>query len=361
MHRGLPIVLPPFVAARAVTILAMVLAIERQPGGLTWGLLRSAFMHWDSLSYLDIAAHAYPARLDYHDAFMPGYPILLRAGSLLTGDLVLAGVLVAALAEVAALLFIHELVLRERDARTARFAVWAVAFAPLGFFFTGVYTESVFIAAAAAALMLIRRGRVRGAAVAAALAVSMRLTGLVLLPVIATEMLMRRQPGREYAWLALVPAPLLLYAGYLQLQAGDALAFLHAQSLPSFGEAAAWPWDGLRSTWNTAATTTDPTNRAIFVREVVAGIGGLVVVLASWADRHFPRSFALYCTLTWLMAVSLTFWRSVPRYDLALFVAVIVAADLTVRARPVRALLIAAGAVVLAWGAYQFALGGWIG
>ncbi len=42
----------------------------------------------------------------------------------------LAGILVSALAEVAALLFIHELVRRERNARVAGFAVWAVAFAP---------------------------------------------------------------------------------------------------------------------------------------------------------------------------------------------------------------------------------------
>ncbi len=46
---------------------------------------------------------------------------------------------------------------------------------------------------------------------------------------------------------------------------------------------------------------------------------------AAWIDARFPRSMALYCTLVWLMAVSLTFWRSVPRYDLALFPALIVA------------------------------------
>ena len=61
----------------------------------------------------------------HHDAFLPGYPLLLKGASLATHDLVLAGILVSAVAELAALLVIHELVRRERDVAVARFAVWA--------------------------------------------------------------------------------------------------------------------------------------------------------------------------------------------------------------------------------------------
>jgi hypothetical protein len=323
--------------------------------------MRDAFNHWDAVSYLDIAGHGYPSHLDYHDAFLPGYPLLLKGASLATHDLVLAGVLVSAVAELAALLVIHELVRRERDVAVARFAVWAVALAPLGFFLTGVYTESAFIAGAALSLLLMRGGRMRGAALAAAFAVAMRLTGMVLLPVMAMELLRQRRRLADAAWMAIIPLPLLLFAAFLQVRTGDGLAFLHAQALPSFGESAAWPWDGLRSAWGTATTSADPTNRAIFIREIIAGLLGLVAVLAGWIDRRFPRSMALYCTLVWLMAVSLTFWRSVPRYDLALFPVVIVVADLTGRVRMVRPLLVAAGAGILVWGSFVFAEGGWIG
>ncbi|MDQ6848228.1 MAG: hypothetical protein M3019_11725 [Candidatus Dormibacteraeota bacterium] len=75
----------------------------------------------------------------------------------------------------------------------------------------------------------------------------------------------------------------------------------------------------------TARRRRRPTNRAIFVREIIAGVLGFVAVL---------------------------FWRSVPIYDLALFPAVFVVADLTSRIRAVRTALIAARAAVLAWGAY---------
>jgi Gpi18-like mannosyltransferase len=354
-------VLPALVAAKLLTLLAMVVSIEHGAGSVTWGLVGQAFSHWDAISYIDIAGHGYPPHLDYRDAFLPGYPMLIRGLSFVTRDLVLAGVLVSAVAELAALLFIHELVRRERDATVARFAVWGIALAPLGFFLTGVYSESVFIAAAALSLLLMRGGRMRGAALAAALAVAMRLTGIVLLPVLAMELLRQHRTRSDGLWLAIIPLPLLLLAAYMRLRTGDALAFLNAESLPSFGESAAWPWDGLQHTWATAAGGTDLASHSIFIREIVAGLLGFAAVVAAWVDARFPRSMALYCTLVWLMAVSITFWRSVPRYDLALFPIVIVVADLTSRARAVRPLIVAGEGVVLVWGAFIFAEGGWIG
>jgi hypothetical protein len=355
------VVLPAFATAKLLTALAVVLSVERSAGSVTWASLSAAFSRWDAVSYLHIAGHGYPAHLDYLDAFLPGYPLLIRGVAWLTSSPVLAGVMVSTVAELGALLFLHELVRRERDDGAARFAVWALALAPLGFFFTGVYTESTFVAATALSLLLMRRGRMRGAALAAGVAVAIRLTGLVLLPVIAVELVRQRRTAAEALWLLVVPLPLLLFAAYLRLRTGDGLALLHAESLPSFGESAAWPWDGLRSTWATAAASTDPTNQAIFAREIVAGVFGLAAVAAGWIDARFPRSMALYCTLVWLMAVSLTFWRSVPRYDLALFPAVIVVADLTARARVLRPVLVTAAAGVMVWGAFVFAAGGWIG
>jgi hypothetical protein len=353
--------MPAFATAKVVTLVAVAVSVVHSTGVLTWTSLSQAFDHWDAVSYLDIARHGYPAHLDYHDAFLPGYPLLIRGASVVTRNLVLAGLLVSALAEVAALMVIHALVRRERDDKAARFAVWAMAFAPLGFFLTGLYTESCFIASAALALLLMRSGRMRGAALAGAIAVTMRLTGLVLLPVMLIELARQRRVRRDAVWLALIPLPLLVFAAYLRLRTGDALAFLHAESLPSFGEAAAWPWDGLRATWATAAGSANPVNRAVFVREIIAGMVGLLAVAASWLDRRFPRSLTLYATLVWLSAVSLTFWRSVPRYDLALFPVLIVIADLTGRRRVIRPALVAASGALLVWGAFVFVEGGWIG
>lgn len=354
-------VLPAFATAKVLTLAAMVVSIEGQSHALSWTLLRAGFVHWDAISYLDIAAHGYPTHLDYHDAFMPGYPLLVRAVAFVVPDLVAAALLVSAAAELAALVAVQRLVTRERDGSTATFAVWAVALTPLGFFLTGVYTESAFLAGAVVALLQLRRGSIAWAGAGAAFALAMRLTGIALAAVLAVE-IARRRRWRDAPWLAVAVMPLVAFAVYLRLRTGDPLALGHAEALPSFGESLAWPWDGLRTTWITAATTLDPGNRAIFVREIVAGLAGFAIVVVAWLDRRLPRTLALYATLVWLMAVSITFWRSVPRYDLALLpVAVIVAADLTARARVLRPLLVAAGAVVFCWGAFVFAEGGWIG
>ena len=220
---------PAFATAKVLTLVALVVSVERSHVPLTWASLRGALTHWDAVSYLDIAARGYPPRLDYHDAFLPGYPLLIKAGSLLTQDLVAAAVLVSALAELAALLFVRALVIRERDARSAHFAVWAIALAPLGFFLSGVYTESAFIAATALSLLLVRSGNMRGAGLAAAVAVAMRLTGMVLLPVIALEMARQRKVRTQAGWLAVVPVPLFLFAAYMYLRTGDVLALAHCR------------------------------------------------------------------------------------------------------------------------------------
>lgn len=360
-RRSVREVLPPFAVAKVLTVAAIPLSLQQATGTATWAQLGRAFQHWDAISYLGIAAHGYPAHLDYLDAFLPGYPLLIRGLTLVVADPVVAALLVSAAAELAALAAVAELVRAERDAVSARFAVWAVALAPLGFFFTGIYTESAFIGATALSLLLMRAGRVRGAALAGAFAAAMRVTGLVLVPVMMLELLRQRRRPAELAWVVVVPLPLLLYAAYMQVHIGDGLAFLHAQALPSFRESVAWPWDGLRTTWAAAVAPGDPVNRAIFQREVVFGALGFVAVVAGWLDARFPRSFALYGTLVWLMAVSITFWRSVPRYDLALFPLVLVLGDATARLRALRPALLGASAVVLMWGAWVFARGGWVG
>lgn len=360
-RNALRAVLPAFIAGHVLTVVAMVLSIEHSTGTLTWSLLGQAFTHWDAISYIDIAQHGYPARLDYHDAFLPGYPLLVAALASATVSTVAAGVVVSGVAELVALLAVRQLVLQERDAAAARFAVWALALAPLGVFLAGVYTESTFIAAAAVSLAAMRAGRIRTAAVAGAVACAIRLVGIVLLPVLLLELARQGRPGRHWGWALLVPLPLVLFSVYLQARTGDALAMLHAESLPSFGESLTWPWNGFRTTWATATSAGDPTNVSIFQREVVFGLAGLAMAVACWVDARCPRSFALYCTLAWLMVASTFFWRSMPRYDLVLFPALVVAVDVTQRLRSARPVLLVASAAVLAWGSWVFATGAWVG
>ena len=258
------VVLPPLVAAHVLWFAVVLLVLHADcPSSALWPGVRMTLLRWDAISYLHIAAHWYPINPhgpdSYLDAFLPGYPILLRLAGVVVRDGVAAAWLTGVVCEAVALWYVAALVDRERDRRAATFAVWLLALAPTALFLIAPFTESPFIAAAAASLYYARAGRPRAAAIAAALATAVRITGLALLPALALETWSRNRwrPSRALTWVLIIPLPLLLYCAYMHVHTGDALALIDANRSPSFGHSAAWPWDGFSVTWNTMATATD--------------------------------------------------------------------------------------------------------
>lgn len=370
-----PLVLPPFLVARLVGLLVSVLAVWQQspsPGFPTGQDLRDAFDRWDSQSYVAIAEHGYPSVLDLRLgrpghllAFFPGYPMLIRAVMVLTGDAVVAGLLVSTVLELVALHLVARLVLRERDRTAARFAVWALALWPFASFLGDVYTESTFLAAAAGALLLARRGHHAAACLVAALACAVRVTGVALVPALLVEHLVRRRgrPSAGSLWILAVPVPLLLFGAYTRVHTGDWLAWLHAESSVSFAyRHLAWPWVGARATWASAVGSSLPASATyVFALELLFGAGGGLVCAAIWLSRRLAASLAIYCTAVWLLAVSVSYWMSVPRYEIAMFPALIPAGDLLARRPAWRAAAVAASAGLFAYGAGVYASGRWLG
>jgi hypothetical protein len=241
--------------------------------------------------------------------------------------------------------------------------VWLLALAPTALFLIAPFSESSFIAAAAASLYYARAGQSRQAAIAGALACACRLTGLALIPALAIEQLRRTgwRPQRELLLVLLVPLPFALYGLYMQVHIGDALALLHADRLPSFDLQPTAPWTGFAATWHTMLSATDGETRSIFAREVAFGLLGLALCAGMWGSSRIPRSLALYCTIAWLMTASLPFWRSQPRYILALFPAVLLVCDLTQRFPRARPVMLGASAVLMGAGTWIFAQGRWLG
>jgi len=356
--------LPALLASRLLWFAVFIaVALIDMPGTSPLAGIRTQLLSWDARSYVDIATAGYPAHFDYHDAFLPGYPLLIASVTAVTRDAVVAGWLVSLVAQGIALWYIARLVSAERDRDAATFSVWIIALAPTALFFVALYTESPFVAAAAASLYHARRGNARAAAIAAAIACAIRLTGIALLPALLIEQLapVRARRASRLRWLLVVPAPLLAYGVYMQLRVGDALALVHAQQLPSFGHAPAFPWSGLVTTWHAMSGAASGEMRSIFAREIAFGLLGLVACIAMWVSPRIPRSFALYCTLAWLLTASLTYWRSEPRYDLALFPAVLVAVDLTARVRALRPAVLAASGALMCAGVSIYASGRWLG
>jgi hypothetical protein len=230
------------------------------------------------------------------DAFFPLYPLGLHALSDLGLQAVLAGVLFSLAAFAVALYCLHRLTTlelassgRPGSREIAGLAVLVTALAPMAFYFSAVYSESLYLALSVGVFLCARRGRWAWAGVLGMLAVATRSTGLVLVlpalmlylygpradrlpdfdralssrgpsegePVPASGPLRRwlRAARPRYRlrtnvlWLVLLPMGLGLYMGYLGLSGGDTLAPFHAQGI--WGRHFAGPyggvWDGLRA------------------------------------------------------------------------------------------------------------------
>src|SRR6202043_2745362 len=121
--------------------------------------IRGHLVGRDAIANLSIAAHGYPAHLDYRDAFLPGFPLVVRAMTVVTRDDVTASWLVNAVAETIALWYLGRVVLGERDQSAATFSVWLLALAPTALFLIAPFSESTFIASAAASLYYARAGQ----------------------------------------------------------------------------------------------------------------------------------------------------------------------------------------------------------
>jgi len=269
------------------------------PPGVTRGfgwlgdLLAGPAARWDASWYLVIAHYGYRPDLgaltSSRTAFFPLYPLGLRAIAWFGIPAVLAGVLLSLLALAFALYGIHRLTTLElsrarrataawpasaspRAREVARLAVMLTAFAPMAFFFSAVYSESLYLALSVGLFWSARQGRWAAVGVLGALAGATRSAGLVLaLPALILYLYGPREdrapdypPRRllapryrlrkDFLWLGLLPAGLGLYMGYLALAGGDALMPFHAQVV--WGRHFAGPylgiWDGIKAAFDGA-------------------------------------------------------------------------------------------------------------
>jgi hypothetical protein len=290
---------------------------------------------WDSSWYLGIAAGGYddPART----AFFPLYPFLVRAGGWLVGSPLVAGVLVSGACMVVALAALHELTRLELGEGAARWTVLALALSPMSFFLSAVYSESLFLALSAGALLAARRDAWWWAGALGGLAAATRSAGVVLLVPLAL-LAWREGPRPRHALaLALVPAGLLAFMGGLALAGHDAFAPFHVQEVwfrewaGPFGgvpDAAVAAWDGVRQLASGrrdvayfAPAGGDPILVARMNVMLFAFLLAGVVALVG-AARRLPPAYAAYALAALALPLSYPVvpqpLMSLPRFELVL-------------------------------------------
>jgi hypothetical protein len=260
------------------------------PAGVTSGfgwlgnLLAAPVARWDAVWYLVIAHYGYRPDLASFGtapraAFFPLYPLGVRALSELGAPPIAAGVALSLVALAAALYGIHRLSTLElgrlvphgaHRGDVARLAVLVTALAPMAFFLSAVYSESLYLALSVGLFWCARQGRWGWAGLLGALASATRSAGLVLVvPMVVLYLYGPRedrppdfpdrawwQPRyavrRDALWVAALPVGVGAYMAYLVLAGGSALMPFHAQE--AWNRHFAGPyvavWDGARAAFD---------------------------------------------------------------------------------------------------------------
>jgi hypothetical protein len=216
------------------------------PGGPLPGGVVHAWYQWDSLWFTRIAEHGYAAVGTRSAAFFPLYPLLMALlDAVLPGDAFLAGLVIANVAFLAALILTFRLVQTESDRDTAGRTLWYLVAFPAGFFLAAAYNTALFLALTVASVYALRRRRWWLAGLLGGFAAATRSAGLLLLVPFCYEYL--RLPGRrlrpEALAALLIPAGLGAFMIYTWQVLRDPLAFMHAQA--HWSRHLEWPWSAI--------------------------------------------------------------------------------------------------------------------
>ncbi len=193
---------------------------------------------WDAGWYLSIAERGY--WFDPHGpsnvAFFPLLPLLIKTVAILTGNVVVAGLLVANLAALGAILALWRWVRAEAGPVAGEQAVLWLLVYPFSFFFHSIYAESLFFLLATLALDASARGQRLAAGLWGGLAATTRPMGVLLTPALAWGLWRDWRAGRhlrprDVIAVLLPVAGLGAYAAYLWAAVGDPLAFWTAHAV----------------------------------------------------------------------------------------------------------------------------------
>ncbi len=291
--------------------------------------LVGVWQHWDACWYTKISTFGYQAG-DNSVNFWPLFPLLVGAvQQLLGGAAALAGIIVAGVAYLAAMVGLDRLVTRDVDHETARWTLVLISVFPTAFFFFAPFTESLFLATAVWAIIGARERIWLLAAAAGFLAALTRIQGVFLVLAIGWEVLASVGDARPSAGTvpdtkrSALPAGVRLAYAIREAGAGmqlpdwpsrrPAISQLVAVIAPAVGFATflvysksvagqtpldtqdAWggkdfhlPWEVFSSSWNWAVERHDPLQAFNLLTLIV------FAVIALLGLRRLPISYFLF-------------------------------------------------------------------
>ena len=325
------------------------------------------FAAWDSGWYFDIAQRGYYWNPSGQSslAFFPLYPMLMRAVAWPFGGsdraLWTAGIVLSYSCLFLGLLGLHRLTAGTfGDRETARRTVLYVAVFPFAYFFTQVYTESLFLLMSVSAVAAAVAARWGWAGVFGALAALTRPNGILILVPLGFLALAGRPRlavlARRAAALALVPLGFGAFCAFAYRLSGDPLGWLHAQARWGY-TVGNRPWvellrllDGLERHGPYGYFFSDPLGPYYFLHGMVA------LVFVALAPSIFTRvgpALGAYVAVSLLVPLTGNALEGIGRYAATLFPAFMLLGTIT--SRRVHEAILIGSALVLSLLASLFA------
>ncbi len=272
------------------------------------------FRHWDGTWYRLVAVEGYADGGPAKAAFWPLYPWLMELGARITGMAPeTIGYLVSNVAFLGAMIVLYRLVSMDFEIEIARRTLWLLALFPTAFFFTAVYTESLFLLLAAAALLGARRGDWLVAGILGFFAALTRSSGFMLLAPFAVLFIQQHgwSPRRWFPDALPAALPVLgpiVFGWFLRSNGRGFFAFAEEQ----------WQWNRFSATpWRTI----DCTLRGC--TEDVRQFGGVKESYIKPIDWGWPRE--LLGNLNWSFITSSDFRYRVGESHILEFLVTVVA------------------------------------
>lgn len=287
----------------------------------------------DSGHYLDIARDWYLSEGSVDRlvqlVFLPGYPVIVRLFSAITGDTLAAGLIVSALCFAGANVMLYKLVRLDADHDTALRAVKFLSLSPAVFFFVAPMSESLFLLCTLSCIYLVRRGKMLPGCLLGTYAAFTRSLGVILLVPVFFELVQRRARFRDYLTVLLIPLGFAAYCLINYLVAGDALKFMDYQH-EHWNQQLGW-------FFNTAAYQTEyavysfsqnkPNFLGLWLPNILAQLISLALML--FAVKKLRSSYTAYFLAYFIVAMGATWLLSAPRYITALFTVPVALAAVT--------------------------------
>ncbi len=196
--------------------------------------------NFDGVHYVGIAKDGYIRQ--FTQAFFPVYPMMIKIISpIFFNNFVFAGVFLSSVFTLLAAWMLRNLLIindlnHSLQRKNIKWALLFFLFFPMSFFYGSIYNESFFLFLVFSVFYFAKKRNWLTVGILGALASGTRLVGIFLLPtilyafIVGTPLQTTRYKIQNIAYIFLIPLGFLIYILFLQINFGDALYFLHAQS-----------------------------------------------------------------------------------------------------------------------------------